>query len=183
MSSVILLTASATVILGCATPNGVVYSPVNPPPRAFVRRTPASVDVFVSKPPTRPHVDVGMFEVYQGRKNDGTGLSTEEMFGTLRLHAALRGCDAVQVMGVELAGREESRVVRGVCEMYTDPEAIEADKTLRAESIPGEGKPCTAVPGATALPPSTSAAPSDALTGCLYPLVCAGSGVCVSPYQ
>ena len=183
MSSVILLTASATAILGCATPNAVVYSPVNAPPRAFVRRTPASVDMFVGKPPTRPHVDVGMFEVYQGRMNDGTGLSTEEMFATLRLHAALRGCDAVQVMGVELAGRREWRVVRGVCEMYTDPEAIEADKTLRAERIPGEGKPCTPVPANTALPPSTSAAPSDALTGCVYPLACAGSGVCVSPYR
>jgi hypothetical protein len=86
-------------------------------------------------------------------------------------------------MGGELAGREEWRVVRGVCEMYTDPEAIEAGKTLRAERIPGEGKPCTVVPSDTALPPSTSAAPSDALTGCLYPLVCAGKGVCVSPYQ
>ena len=38
MSSVILLTASATAILGCATPNAVVYSPVNTPPRAFVGR-------------------------------------------------------------------------------------------------------------------------------------------------
>jgi len=93
------------------------------------------------------------------------------------------GCDAVQVMGVELAGREERRVVRGVCEMYTDPEAIEADKKLMAERIPGEGKPCTAVPSDTARPPSTSAAPSDALTGCLYPLVCAGKGVCESPYR
>ena len=119
---------SATVILGCAAPNAVVYSPVNTPPRAFVRRTPASVDMFVGKPPTRPHVDVGMFEVYQGRQNDGAGLSTEEMFVTLRLHAALRGCDAVQVMGVEFG-------------------------------------------------------PSDALTGCVYPLVCAASGVCASPYQ
>ena len=62
------LTASATAILGCATPNAVVYSPVNTPPRAFVRRTPASVEMFVGKPPTRPHVDVGMFEVYQGRR-------------------------------------------------------------------------------------------------------------------
>ncbi len=177
-----LLTASAT-ILGCATPTGVVYSPVNAPPRAFVRRTPASVDVFVSKPPTRPHVDVGMFEVYQGHKDDGTGLSTEDMFTTLRLHAALRGCDAVQVMGVELAGREESRVVRGVCEMYTDPEAVEAAKTLTPERLPGEGRPCTAVPADTALPPSTSVAPSDALTGCHYPLVCSPEGVCVTPYR
>lgn len=183
MSSVMFLTAFATVILGCATPNGVVYSPVNAPPRSFVRRTPASVDVFVSKPPTRPHVDVGMFEVYQGRKDDGTGLSTEAMFTTLRLHAALRGCDAVQVMGVELAGKEESRVVRGVCEMYTDPEAIEAAKTLTPERVPGEGRPCAVAQGHAALPPSTSVAPSDALTGCLYPLVCSAKGVCASPYQ
>jgi len=86
-------------------------------------------------------------------------------------------------MGVELAGRHEWRVVRCVCEVYTDPEAIEADKTLRGERIPGEGKPCTPVPADTALPPSTSAAPSDALTGCVYPLVCVGNGVCASPYR
>jgi len=176
------LTACAT-ILGCATPNGVVYSPVNAPPRAFVRRTSASVDVFLSKPPTRPHVDVGMFEVYQGRNDDGTGHSTEDMLTTVRLHAALRGCDAVQVMGVELAGREESRVVRGVCEMYTDPEAKEAAKTLTPERLPGEGRACAVVQADTVLPPSTSVAPSDALTGCLYPLVCSAKGVCTSPYR
>jgi hypothetical protein len=198
---VMLLTASAT-ILGCATPNGVVYSPVNAPPRAFVRRAPASVEVVVGKPPTRPHVDVGMFEVYQGRQDDDTGRSTEDMLTTLRLHAALRGCDAVQVMGVELAGgdRRESRVVRGVCEMYTDAEAIEADKKLTPERLPSEGQACvvqsdsvqpgnsagqmsnTAQPGNTALS-SNSAPVSDALTSCPYPLVCSAKGVCMSPYQ
>jgi len=176
------LTVSATS-LGCAAPNAVLYSPVNVPPRAFVRRAPASVDVFLSKPPPRPHVDLGMFEVYQGSNADGSGHSTEDMLTTLRLHAALRGCDAVQVMGVELAGKEESRVVRGVCEMYTDAEAIEADKSLTPERLPGEGRACAVVQGDTVLPPSTSAAPSDALTGCLYPLVCSAKGVCASPYQ
>jgi hypothetical protein len=204
ISSVMFLTASATVILGCATPNGVVYSPVNMPPRAFVRRAPASVEVVVGKPPTRPHVDVGMFEVYQGRNDDGTGQSTENMLISLRLHAALRGCDAVQVMGVELAGRDESRVVQGVCEMYTDPEAIEADKKLTPERLPSEGQACVVqsdsvlpsdrmIPGNTPAQPSaqpgttplsSNAAPvSDALTSCPYPLVCSARGVCMSPYQ
>lgn len=193
MLRVMLLTAGVT-LLGCATPNGVVYSQVNAPPRAFVRRTSASVDVLLSKPPTRPHVDVGMFEVYEGRNDDGTGLSTENMLTTLRLHAALRGCDAVQVMGVELAGKEESRVVRGVCEMYTDPEAIEAAKSLTPERLVGEGKSCfmegDAVIGPRDWPaqPRTSALsgnpapPSDAVSTCPYPLVCSAKGVCTSPY-
>jgi hypothetical protein len=190
---VMCLTTGLT-ILGCATPNGVVYSPVNAPPRAFVRRTPASVDVFLSKPPTRPHVDVGMFEVYQGRNDDGTGHSTENMLTTLRLHAALRGCDAVQVMGVELAGREESRVVRGVCEMYTDPEAIEAAKSLTPERLVGEGKACFVESDAVMAPSDSTAQPStpglsgnpappgDAVSNCPYPLVCSAKGVCTSPY-
>lgn len=164
------LTTCASV-LGCATPNTVVYSPVNSPPRAFARRTPASVDVFIGKPPIRPYVDVGMFEVYQGREDSGRGLSTEEMFGTLRLHAALRGCDAVQILGVELAGREYLRVVRGVCEIYTDPQAQQTGKSLTPEPLPGEGQPCRLVANGSA-PPAY----------CVDPLVCS-KNVCASPYN
>lgn len=166
---VMCLTTCATM-LGCAAPNVVVYSAVNAPPRAFARRTSLSVDVFVGKPPSRPHVDVGLFEVYQGRDNDGGGHSTGDMLATLRLHAALRGCDALQVLGVEVAVRA-GRIVRGVCEMYTDPRAIEADKNLRPERLPGEGQSCDEVPG-----------PSGELAGCPYPLACADS-VCASPYR
>ncbi|HTB60084.1 MAG TPA: hypothetical protein VLC06_19560 [Polyangia bacterium] len=180
-------------LLGCATPNSVVYSTINTPPRTFARRAPASVDVFVGKPPVRPYVDVGMFEVYQGQNDDGTGHSTEEMLRTLRLHAALRGCDALQVLGVELAGKAYLRVVRGVCEMYTDPQAQEADKQLIPELLPGEGQACAMPPDPTAStancsdrgpgltcgpPPASSTTPPD----CPDPLVCL-SGVCASPYR
>jgi hypothetical protein len=183
-------------VAGCAAPNSVVYSAVNAPPRAFARRAPASVDVFIGKPPVRPYVDVGMFEVYQGRNDDGTGHSTEDMLRTLRLHAALRGCDALQVLGVELAGKTYLRVVRGVCEMYTDPQALEADKHLTPERLPGEGQPC-AVEGSVGPmgdpntpiscsdrgPGQTCAAGSPALSdSCRDPLVCLNS-VCASPYQ
>jgi hypothetical protein len=198
-------------LVGCATPNSVVYSAVNTPPRAFARRSPASVDVFVGKPPVRPYVDVGMFEVYQGSNDDGTGHSTEDMLGTLRLHAALRGCDALQVLGVELAGKTYLRVVRGVCEMYTDPQAEEADKHLTPERLPGEGQSCAVTadstscpawgygqPCATAAGPTTPPAtcsdrgPGQACAaaagstsfpgGCPDPLVCLNS-VCASPYH
>ena len=200
------LTALAGMV-GCATPNSVVYSVVNAPPRAFVRRSVASVDVFVGKPPVRPYVDVGMFEVYQGHRDDGSGLSTEDMLRSLRLHAALRGCDALQVMGVELAGKTYLRVVRGVCEMYTDPQAQDADKLLTAERLPTEGQPCEVVlpscpdlgygqPCAAAAPTTPVASCSDRGPGptcavpaagsnavtCSDPLVCLNS-VCASPYQ
>lgn len=198
-------------VLGCAAPNTVVYSAVNAPPRAFARRTSASVDVFVGRPPIRPCVDVGLFEVAQGRDDDGTGHSTEDMLGTLRLHAALRGCDALQVLGVESPHTTGSgghrntygTVVQGVCEMYTDPQAIEADKSLKTERLPGEGKPCDwqvgpgsepalgsremAAPGslsARAPAPSDTSAPnpSSEPNVCPYPLVCSAN-VCASPYR
>ncbi len=157
-------------MLGCAAPNAVVYSAVNVPPRAFARRAPADVDVFVGKPPSRPYVDVGLFEVYQGRDDDGSRHSTEDMLVTLRLHAALRGCDALQVLGVEMAGgKQYRRIVRGVCEMYTDPQAIEADKSLTPERLPGEGQVCGVYP---------SGDPGE----CPYPLVCL-SKICASPYR
>src|SRR4051812_21932826 len=80
---------------GCAgVPHAVTYAAINPPPRPFVRRAAADVDVTVGKPPARAHVDVGLFEVYQGSNDDSTRPPTEGMIATLRLHAALRGCDA-----------------------------------------------------------------------------------------
>ena len=203
---VICLTALAGV-LGCATPNSVVYSVVNAPPRAFARRSPESVEVFVGKPPVRPYVDVGIFEVYQGDEGDGSRRSTEDMLRTLRLHAALRGCDALQVLGVESAhtvtagghSKTYGGVVQGVCEMYTDSQALEADKSLKTERLPGEGKSCGMIPSVSNAPgglgarsepvpvPSSTSAPAPASSGgessdCPYPLVCAAN-VCVSPYR
>jgi len=171
---------SATIgaaLIGCAAPNTVSYSTVNAAPRAFVRRGPGGVDVFVGKPPFRPHMDVGLFEVYQGSTFDGTGLSTEDMVRTLRLHAGLRGCDAVQVMGVELAGRGNWRVVRGVCEMYTDAQAQKSASPIAApvEPLPGEGTACRQ--------PDAELGPvGNPLPPCPDPLVCSHK-VCVSPYQ
>jgi hypothetical protein len=199
--AVMCLTGLAGVI-GCAAPNSVVYSVLNTPPRAFARRPPATVDVVVGKPPLRPYVDVGMFEVYQGRDPDGARRSTEDMLRTLRMHAALRGCDAVQVMGVELAGKRYWRVVRGVCEMYTDPQAVEADKHLIPERLPGEGQFCEVVTADPTNPAAgcpdigygqpcgapaagaarSTAAPAPLPGNCADPLVCVKS-VCSSPYQ
>jgi hypothetical protein len=158
---------------GCALPAAVSYSAINAPPRPFVRRAPADVDVFVGKPPVRPAVDVGIFEVGGGSGLDGPGQTIEELIASLRQHAALRGCDAVQVLAVDTQDGGY-RVVRGVCEIYTDEQAQQAagrPPGTPPAPLPGEGKKCTANPGDQITAPS-----------CPDPLVCSHD-VCASPYH
>jgi hypothetical protein len=162
--------AASIVTLGCATPNSVVYTAVNQTPRALQRVSPESVEIFLGKPPGRPHVEIGLFEVYQGQNDDSSGRSTEDMLQTLRQHAALRGCDAIQVLGVELAGKYLSRVVRAACEIYSDDEGQRAAAAHHpATALPGEGRSCQ------------DSNPSPGLE-CLDPLVCQ-KGRCASPYH
>jgi hypothetical protein len=168
--SVMAVMAGAAT-LGCIVSTPVTYSAINSPPRAFARRDPANVDVFVGKAPVRPSLDVGLFEVYRGVQS-GTGPRTEAMIATLRVHAALRGCDAVQILGVELVGKTREPVVRGVCEVYTDAQAQAAASQIAVpKPLPGEGASCGVDPR------SGSAAPV-----CPDPLVCS-SNVCASPYR
>jgi len=165
--------AACPAVFGCATPNSVTYAAINSPPRPFVQRDAAAVDVFVGKTPARPYVEVGLFEVYQGMGDDGLRRSTEDMIDTLRFHAGLRGCDAVQVLGVELAGKHEWRVVRGVCEVYTDEQAEQAAVHItRRKLLPGEGKSCEPIGTGPTVTPAT----------CPDPLVCSDK-LCVSPYH
>jgi hypothetical protein len=160
-----------TGLAGCVatTQPTVAYSAVNQSPRAFVRRAPADVEVVVGKSPLRSHVDVGLFEVYQGQRPDGVWQTTQEMLDELRVHAALRGCDAIQVLGVELAGRAYWRVVRGACEMYTD-EAAQHAALEPAPPLPGEGERCPVTVG-----------PNGNVVACPGLLICQADR-CVSPY-
>jgi len=187
-------TTCAVAAIGCATPSRVTYSAINVPPRPLVRRTPANVDVVAGKAPERSHVDVGLFEVNQGTNEDGSRVSTEAMIATLRLHAGLRGCDAVQVLGVEFAvqhpRRRSKAVVTAVCKMYNDEQAQQAAAN-QANSTPptplaGEGQPCTLatdpagrpwVPGGRPPGPDPTRYPD-----CPDPLVCSNN-VCASPYR
>src|SRR5262245_50704835 len=82
-------------LTGCGT--NVTYTPTNRPPRALVRHSVQSVDVFSSGRPSRPHVEVGILEATQQ-----TRLSvdeTPEIIATLREQAAALGCDALVILG------------------------------------------------------------------------------------
>jgi len=174
--------ATAGTAIGCVTtssPNTVVYSPVNQPPRPFVRRAPESVDVFVGRAPERRHLDVGLFEVYQGVGADGNLRSTEDMLASARAHAGLRGCDALSIMNVELAGAYGRwRVVRGVCAMYTDAPAGQAQSNpTPPPPLPGEGQACE-----TKHSPYSGGSSGPFLDLCANPLLCEANR-CVSPYH
>jgi hypothetical protein len=77
--------------LGCGT--AVYATPINPAPRPLVPRAPESVEVFVSSPPTEPHVDVALLEVRQDEGFNRQG--TDYMIERLREKAGELGCDAV----------------------------------------------------------------------------------------
>lgn len=71
----------------------VTFTRINPAPRTMVPRSPESVDLFASGPPTRPHVDVAILEVEQTRSLNEQG--TNLMVDALRAKAGQMGCDAI----------------------------------------------------------------------------------------
>jgi hypothetical protein len=159
--------ALAAVVSGCVTPNRVVYNAVNQPPRAFQRKPAAAVEVLVGGPTVRPHVDVGIFEVHGGTGENNLPRTTEDMVASLRVHAGLRGCDAVQVMDFDQSTKHRFGILRGVCEIYTDAATAQAAAPT-ADRLPTEGLSCEV----------NDASPQT----CVDPMVCQ-QGRCVSPYH
>jgi hypothetical protein len=91
----------------------------------MVPRPPETVEVYSSSPPTRPHVDVALFEVTQ--TEDLTDRGTAFMIERLRERAGEMGCDAVLVGGMsEHEGSHslfdsDSRTLQATCIVYTPP--------------------------------------------------------------
>jgi hypothetical protein len=112
-------------MLPACAETSVNYSPINPSPRALSPRAPATVEMFASGPPARPHVDVGIITVEEG----STGESTpQELLGLLRENAARQGCDGLVV--APPSSKTESdlfaytysrRVYSGACIVYSTP--------------------------------------------------------------
>ena len=85
----------ALLVCGCGT--SVSYTSLRPYPRG-PRRSPNDVDLYMSGPPTQPHVDVGILEAEQ--ESDLSLDGTKEMLTALRKAAARTGCDALFVKGI-----------------------------------------------------------------------------------
>ena len=114
----------ALLICGCGT--SVSYTPLRAYPRG-PRRSPEAVDVYVSGPPTEPHIDVGILEAEQ--ESDLSLDGTQEMLAALRKAAARAGCDALFVKGIGSNAQagllitdhpSSVKTITGTCIRYTD---------------------------------------------------------------
>jgi hypothetical protein len=127
----------AALASGCGT--RINDLPLNSPDRAMVARDPQSVEVFSTRKPTRPYVEVSMLEAQQASaySTDAPG----DVMLKLRDYAAQKGCDAIIMGGANDStvgsgsvsnGNGSSYVTtlkgyRATCIVYTGPEAAVSD--------------------------------------------------------
>jgi hypothetical protein len=139
------------LLASCATsyvPNvWVNYSSINTAPRPLPPRGPATVEVYLSGPPARPHADVGLLRATED------GASIGQMTDALRARAARAGCDAIVITGVgdrpysvARGWVDSSQTLAAACLVYTDASAArEAQERLSKTGLlrPGvAGEPC-----------------------------------------
>jgi hypothetical protein len=91
----VTLIATALIVCGCGT--DVHYTALVRTPRGDAR-SPESVKVYLSSPPSRPHRDIGLLEAEQS--SEFSLDSTRDMIRKMRERAARIGCDAIFVKGV-----------------------------------------------------------------------------------
>jgi hypothetical protein len=113
----------ATVMLAAGCGTTLQETQINPAPHAMAARSPASVEVFSSGPPARPHIDVALLEARQtsGFSGDDTG----DFVAKLREQAAQRGCDGIVIGGVtnesvgEGRNQDNRKGLTATCIVYT----------------------------------------------------------------
>jgi hypothetical protein len=85
------------LVAGCGT--SITATMVNAPPHPMGPRPPASVELFTSGAPARPHVDVALLEAEQTSSSVSTH-GTPEMLTKLRERGAQMGCDGIVIGGM-----------------------------------------------------------------------------------
>jgi hypothetical protein len=131
---------------GCGA--SVQTTPINMAPHPMAARPPASVELYTSGAPQRPHVDIALLEV-----EESSSLSladTNEMMNELRNRGAQMGCDAIVVGGAS------SR----------DPGLGDAERWLNKDARGRKGFTATCIAylpdePIAAAPPPAAAAPSN----------------------
>jgi hypothetical protein len=105
------------------------------------RRLPSTVEMFTTRVPDRPYVEVAMIETRQGHMS---GETQEDVFGMLRGQAAEMGCDGVVLLGANDAVVSNSTTsggtypvttvrvrtlhgYRGTCIMWRDADVTQKD--------------------------------------------------------
>jgi hypothetical protein len=114
-----LLVAASLAFTGCAA--HVYTTALNPAPGPMSAREPAQVELFSSGPPTRPHVDVAVYQAEPGIDESTTGT----LISRMRERAASEGCDGLVITQVanQQIKNEDRVTVTGTCIVYTAPDA------------------------------------------------------------
>jgi hypothetical protein len=84
----------------------VDYIPLNPAPHPMTPRDPEQVEMFQTKPPEKPYVEVATIEA-QGSVTSATVMQK------LREEAAKRGCDGLVLTGTKDATQTSGTVSKG----------------------------------------------------------------------
>jgi hypothetical protein len=140
------------VVSSCGT--FVTETYLNGSPATVVPRSPQSVQIYTSGPPSRPHTDVALLEVEQTRGLNEQGRPL--MLDRLRTRAAQLGCDAVVVGGIrERDGAQPgsgfdlldpgSTTLHATCIMFADSKPL--GTPLKPVRAPAPTAPATERPG------------------------------------
>ena len=89
LGSCVLLVYVASALVSSAC-NDSLYVQLNAPPHAFAPRSAADIEILSSGPPSRTHVDVGLFRFHGD-------------ISFIREEAAKKGCDALMLNTVDTA--------------------------------------------------------------------------------
>ncbi len=90
-------TLATALLFIAACGSSITRTDINPAPKPMPPRPAASVEVFSSGAPARPHVDVAILEVEESSSFSVS--DTGEMVSHLRSRAAAMGCDGVVIGG------------------------------------------------------------------------------------
>src|SRR5262245_11769782 len=122
--------AIAVCAAGCGT--SLQYAETNRPPHPMRPRIAASVEVFSSKLPEQPYVEVGIIEAHH---QSNWADDMPDMFAKLREFAGEHGCDGVIMTGSNNAiiGGDKSPVAtlkgyRATCIVFLPPSAPARDR-------------------------------------------------------
>lgn len=144
--------------VGCGT--ALNYIPTTDPPRPLYVKSADKVDIFMTKAPSRPFIEIGMIESQQ----QSASLDDErQVVAKMRHFAGERGCDALVIFSgndatVTSGGKDYTtsttlKGYRGSCLVYTGAEPNAAAAAPAAAST--EAPPMAAASTGTCMPNST----------------------------
>jgi hypothetical protein len=140
----------APLLFGCA--NAVYYTQLQPAPRVLKPHAPEDLEILAVTPPSRPHRDIGLFQVVQSDADN------QDAMTTLRARAAAKGCDAITITSIDhRKNRYQSPNIQASCVVYEQP------ATAEPEPIPAPLPPTPDVPPSSR-PASVGASPGEVRT-------------------